>query len=1004
MKHALLRWISVVLLAALVSQLLPVSAAEPTAKIGDTLFLTLSEAAEHAQSGDVIELLTDCTITNTVELPAGITLDGRDYRLTLNTKACLQASGDLTLCNLRILMNRSASSGTSFLLEGEHAQYELNNLVIQCPAVSRAPRSTDLLTFSATDSTLALNNCQLLSEVNNSIGILLTKNCSGSTISLSQTDIRIEAQSSASFNGWAISSESTDAVVLTAEDSVLQAPSCAISVGGNQRGIQVSLTDCQLYAVNPLHINGLGGTYDLFDCVLSDQLTDTNGLSGLLFVGFVAQDNRISIDQSRLESGSNAASPCVFSIQNVENEISMGDHTTISIESDTLDLVHVGLEMPAQTPVGADQSVDLSAFPIVWHGTDNTLRNASTELSRAAPLWQSGDTITLHGTIRGALDLQVPVTILGENASFSGSLSIRASGTVIHELDLSDSTIDCVPDCDLSQNYWGEITPPANTITSPLYTDSDLSDLMYAQVPDNQVAQEIDHFITQVEEMLSSTGGTLETFNPLTDSDGLDADTLRSLCTRLRESTSAAQRESILSATPAQKALLDRAWYVYWCGVGYNASDSQVTISPQLNPPADDMFRAAMTQNAAANQPVQGLSVDGTQFDSTTPIFVHSTLTDWQTSAVGHVQSLTFQTELRTDQGTVVPGSGTYRLPLPTQDIQTVSATINQSQVTLPAELSPEGYAYVTLSELGTIQLTLPQPEEPDTPDDPNPDPDDPPQPTDPEQPLYTITLRGGTHGTLRLRTPSECAADEVVKITVLPDDGYLLDTVDILDTRGDEVDYSLSGDILRFTMPASDVRVTARFIPEPVEYPTELAPEPSVPMTDLPSGIWYEDAVMQMIEQGFMSPLLTGQFCPDLAASRGDLIVALYRMAGTPSAYATAFTDIPPDSAYYDASIWGRVTSIAIGEPDGRFRPYDTVTREECIALLYRFSGCPPVTQTTLPFSDFSSVSDWARPAMCWAYTSGILYGNAEGTCTPLAPITRAEAAALLTRLWQAN
>lgn len=1002
MKHALLRWISVVLLAVLVSQLFPVSAAEPTAKIGDTLFLTLSEAAEHAQPGDVIELLTDCTITGTVELPAGITLDGCAYQLTLDARACLQASGDLTLCNLSILMKRSVFSGTAFLLGGEHAQYELSNLTIKCPAVSRPPRSTDLLTFSATDSTLALSNCQLFSEVNYSTGILLSKDCSSSTVSLSQTDIHIDTPSSSSSDDRAIYSESTDAVVLTAEDCVLQAPSCAINVGKYQQGMQVSLTDCQLYAANPLYINGQGGTYDLSDCVLNDQATDAGDFSSLLFVNSNAQNNSVSIDQSSLESGSDAASPCVFSIQNTENTIAMRDHTTVSIESDSLDLVHVGREIPAQAPVSADQSVDLSAFPIVWHDADGALRNASTELSHAAPLWESGDFITLHGTIRGALDLQVPVTILGKNASFSGSLSIRAPGTVIHELDLSDSTIDCVPDCDLSQNYWGESTPPVNAITSPLYTDSDLSDLTYTQVPDDQVAQEINYFIAQVEEILSSAGGTLETFDPLTTSDDLDADALRSLCARLRESTSAAQRESVLSAAPAQKALLDRAWCVYWHGVGYSASDSQVTISPQLNPPADDIFRALMTQNAAVNQPVEGLSADGTLLDPTTPIFVHSTLTGWQTSAVGRVQSLTFQTELRTDQGTLVSGSGTYRLPLPTQDVQTVSATINQSQVTLPAALSPEGYAYVTLSEFGTIQLTLPQPEEPDTPDGPNPDPDEPIQPTDPEQPLYTITLHGGTHGTLRLRTPSECAADEVVKITVRPDDGYLLDTLDVVDTRGDAIDYSLSGDILRFIMPKSDVRVTVRFILQPFEYPTKL--EPYAPVTDLPSGIWYEDAVMHMIEQGFMSPLLTGQFCPDLAASRGDLITALYRMAGAPPAYATAFTDIPPDSAYYDASIWGRATAIAIGEPDGRFRPYDTVTREECIALLYRFSGCPPVTQTMLPFSDFSSVSDWARPAMCWAYTSGILYGNTEGTCTPLAPVTRAEAAALLTRLWQAN
>ena len=222
-----------------------------------------------------------------------------------------------------------------------------------------------------------------------------------------------------------------------------------------------------------------------------------------------------------------------------------------------------------------------------------------------------------------------------------------------------------------------------------------------------------------------------------------------------------------------------------------------------------------------------------------------------------------------------------------------------------------------------------------------------------------------------------------------------------MLDARGRSIDFDLSGDTLRFTMPASNVRVTARFVRTETE--SEVIPDdqPTLP-SDVADDAWYQEAVLQAVEQGFMTPLLIGQFCPDLPTARGDLITALYRMAGEPTASAPAFTDIPSDSAYYSASIWARAAGIAIGEPDGRFRPYDTVTREECIALLYRFCGMPSAVQTALPFSDFSSVSDWARPAMCWAYQSGILYGNAEGTCTPLSAVTRAETAALLMRLSQ--
>ena len=612
--------------------------------------------------------------------------------------------------------------------------------------------------------------------------------------------------------------------------------------------------------------------------------------------------------------------------------------------------------------------------------------------------------MTLRGAVNGAIDLQVPVTILGEHASFSGSLAVRAPGTVIHELDLSNSAVDCVAGCDLSRNYWGTQSPPANAMTSPLYVDADLSELVYTQVPDDQAAQEIDYFITEIQNILSQAipGCTLETFDPLTDGDALTsyAEELRALCTRLSQSTTDAQRDAILSASPVQQSRMELAWHVYWAGIECNTTNSTVTLSPTLDPPGSDALHTLMTQNTAANQPICGISVDGTEIDPEQTISVHSTLTDWEFNSQEQVQSLTFKTELRTDQGTVVAGDGTYRLPLPTQDCESVQATINQSTTTLFPEYSVEKYAYVTLSELGTIKLTLSQSDEPTDPEEPDP-PTDPEEPTEPEETYYTITLRGNTHGTLRLRTPSEATQGETVKITVLPDDDYQLDTLDVLDARGRSIDFDLSDDTLRFTMPASNVRVTARFVRTETE--SEVIPddEPTLP-SDVVDDAWYQEAVLQAVEQGFMTPLLIGQFCPDLPTARGDLITALYRTAGEPTASAPAFTDIPSDSAYYSASIWARAAGIAIGEPDGRFRPYDTVTREECIALLYRFCGTPPVVQTALPFSDFSSVSGWARPAMCWAYQSGILYGNAEGTCTPLAAVTRAETAALLMRLSQ--
>ena len=642
MKQPLHRLISAVLLLILASFLFPASAAQASVKIGDQLFSTLSDAVAQAQEGDVIELLSDCTVSETIIFPSGVTLDGYHYQLTLSSTACLQASGDLTLCNLSILMNRNARSDAPFTLAGEHAQYELSDVVIDCPDISRPPPSTELLTFSAQNSSLTLERCKFTSSIDHSTGILLTGDCSDSTLSLSESDIRITPQSNSVSSGAAIHADASGSVQIAADSCTLEASFTALASGESQTGLQTTLSNCQLYAATPLYICASDGSYEISDCTLNDEQTNANKFSGLLFLEQTAQDNTCSIVDTNLESGSESPFSCVFSIQNAQNDISIGDHSTVSIASDMVDLIHAKDKLSTQIHVSADDSVDLSAFPIVWYDADDRLRNASTSLSAAAPVWQAGDTVTLRGAVSGAIDLQVPVTILGEHASFSGSLAVRAPGTVIHELDLSNSAVDCVADCDLSRNYWGTQSPPASAITSPLYADADLTELVYTPVPDDQAAQEIDYFITEIQDILSQAipGCTLETFDPLTDGSALTsyAEELRALCTRLSQSTTDAQRDAILSASPVQQSHMELAWHVYWAGIECNTTNSTVTLSQTLDPPGSDALRTLMTQNTAANQPICGISVDGTEIDPAQTLSVHSTLTDWEFNSQEQVQ------------------------------------------------------------------------------------------------------------------------------------------------------------------------------------------------------------------------------------------------------------------------------------------------------------------------------------------------------------------------------
>jgi 2',3'-cyclic-nucleotide 2'-phosphodiesterase/3'-nucleotidase/2',3'-cyclic-nucleotide 2'-phosphodiesterase/3'-nucleotidase/5'-nucleotidase len=70
--------------------------------------------------------------------------------------------------------------------------------------------------------------------------------------------------------------------------------------------------------------------------------------------------------------------------------------------------------------------------------------------------------------------------------------------------------------------------------------------------------------------------------------------------------------------------------------------------------------------------------------------------------------------------------------------------------------------------------------------------------------------------------------------------------------------------------------------------------------------------------------------------------------------------------------------------------------------AMLYRYSEYKGTVANTegmsaREFSDFDSISSWARAPIQWAVNNGIISGNNDGSFAPKANATRAEAAKMI-------
>lgn len=175
-----------------------------------------------------------------------------------------------------------------------------------------------------------------------------------------------------------------------------------------------------------------------------------------------------------------------------------------------------------------------------------------------------------------------------------------------------------------------------------------------------------------------------------------------------------------------------------------------------------------------------------------------------------------------------------------------------------------------------------------------------------------------------------------------------------------------------------------------------------NMPFTDVGMGSWFYDNVKYCYDNGLMIGADASSFVPEGAVSRGQVVTVLYRLAGTPSVAGQTcpFTDVD-ESWCKDAIVWGYNAGVVMGYDDNTFRTDECVTREQLAAFVYRYANDGAAASgKTLAFTDGSLVSDYAVPAMNWCINKGVIIGMGDGTLYPQGGSTRAQFAAMISRL----
>lgn len=283
--------------------------------------------------------------------------------------------------------------------------------------------------------------------------------------------------------------------------------------------------------------------------------------------------------------------------------------------------------------------------------------------------------------------------------------------------------------------------------------------------------------------------------------------------------------------------------------------------------------------------------------------------------------------------------------------------------------------------------------------------------------------------GTVHASNPSASDGARIAAATVDPVEGDgVLATYTFKVLKADDADFALKDVIV--DMPGgkhlnTSVQISggqaasggaapapgdSQVVPDPVEPETPVEEETvTLPQTftDVPESYWAAAHIQRAADKGLISGYADGSFRPGNSVTRAQFVTMLWRMAGKPAASGAApFADTVNLNADFKAAIaWASENGYVNGVTATTFAPNNTITRQQAMAILFRYNGSASGMELMMgsmydsQFTDSATVGAFAKPAVYWAIYNGIVTGTTPTTIAPHGTATRAQIAVILLR-----
>ena len=149
-------------------------------------------------------------------------------------------------------------------------------------------------------------------------------------------------------------------------------------------------------------------------------------------------------------------------------------------------------------------------------------------------------------------------------------------------------------------------------------------------------------------------------------------------------------------------------------------------------------------------------------------------------------------------------------------------------------------------------------------------------------------------------------------------------------------------------------------------------------PFADVAIDAYCYEAVRWAVKNGITDGVGNDRFAPEQSCTRAQIVTFLWRAAGSPVVnYAMNMTDVAEDAYYGEAVRWALSEGITTGAGEGSFSPDATCTRAQAVTFLARALNANASGKAE--FGDVPTDSYFAE-AVAWAAANGVTEGVGGG------------------------